>query len=80
MATACCLTEIVSGNMTAGELAKRFDTGNLSVSVKGIIDAKAVLDSVTADEVKTPSDKHLLVHAKAVREFMKRLALKSLSW
>ena len=33
-----------------------------------------------ADVVKTPYDKHLVVHALAVREFLRFRAIKSLYW
>ena len=33
-------------------------------------DAKAVFDSITADQIKPPDDKNLLLHARAMREFL----------
>ena len=44
------------------------------------IDARAVFDNIIADLVKTPYDKHLLVHALAVREFLRMRAVQSLYW
>ena len=46
----------------------------------GGIDAKAVLDSVTAEHVKAPADSHLLLHALAVREFLDSKRLRRLYW
>ena len=45
----------------------------------GGIDAKVVFDSVTAEHVKTPADRHLL-HALAVREFLDAKRLRRLYW
>ena len=33
------------------------------------VDAKAVFDSITAHHINTSDDKHLVVHARAMREF-----------
>ena len=36
------------------------------------IDARAVWDSIAAEVLKTPNDKALLLHAKALREYVGR--------
>ena len=63
------LVEIEVGPTPAAELAKIVDTGLHNIGVEGIVDAKADFDSVTADVVKTPDDKHMLLHAFKLREW-----------
>ena len=44
------------------------------------VDAKSVFDSVAAETVRTPADRHLLLHALAVREFLDDGRLRRLYW
>ena len=44
------------------------------------VDAKAVYDSVTARHLKTPDDKHLILHARAMREFLESGHVDRLYW
>ena len=44
------------------------------------VDAKAVYDSITAVHLKTPDDNHLLLHARAMREFLEAGHVDRLYW
>jgi hypothetical protein len=74
------LTELRSGALTALDLVKRLGAGDWAIPMSACIDAKAVFDNIVADVVKTPYDKHLLVHALAVREFLRSRSVHSLYW
>ena len=74
------LVELEVGPTPAAALAEIVDTGIHNIGVEGIVDAKAVFDSVTADVVKTPDDRHMLLHALKLREWLDRGALKALWW
>ena len=74
------LTELMWGPQPALALVELFRTGSLAVSVEGCLDARSVYDSVTAEAVRTPADRHLLVHALAVREYLENGALTTLTW
>ena len=72
--------ELEAGPTPAAALAEIVDTGIHDIGVEGIVDAKAVVDSVTADVVKTPDDEHMLLHALKLRECLDRDALRTLWW
>ena len=74
------LTELSIGPQSARELTKLLEDGVAAVPMTACIDARAVFDNIVADVVKTPYDKHLVVHALAVREFLRLRAIKSLYW
>ena len=40
-----------------------------AMPVESVVDAESVFDSVTADPVKNPDDKHMLPHALKFREW-----------
>ena len=44
------------------------------------VDAKAVFDSITACHLKTPDDKRLILHARAMREFLEYGNVDRLYW
>ena len=44
------------------------------------IDARPVFDAITASHLKTPDDKHLLLHARAMREFLEMGPVDRLYW
>ena len=44
------------------------------------VDAKAVYDSITTRHLKTPDDKHLILHARAMREFLDNGHVDRLYW
>ena len=44
------------------------------------VDARSVYDSLTADVVRTPNDKQLLLHAKAMRELFADGQIDRLFW
>ena len=74
------LVELEVGPKPPGQLAEIVDTGLHMISVEGIVDARAVYDAVTADVVKTPDDKHMLLHALKLREWLDRGAVRALWW
>ena len=75
------LVELEVGPTAPAKLAEIIDSGlHNMISVEGIVDAKAVFDSVTADVVKTPDDKHMLLHALKLREWLDRGALRAVWW
>ena len=74
------LVELEIGPTSPSRLAEIVDTGQHMISVEGVVDAKAVYDAVTADVVKTPDDKHLLFHARAMREFLEAGHVDRLCW
>ena len=75
------LVELEIGPMNPGKLAECMDTGGQNyIPVEGVVDARAVFDSITADVVKTPDDKHMLLHALKIREWLDRGALRAVWW
>ena len=73
-------TEILEGISSAAVLAERQDSGKMSLRLDCVIDARAVLDSVTADEIRTPNDKIMLIHALRLRELLDSKQLDQLIW
>ena len=62
------LNELHSGANTAQQLlAQRPEQ---SILMDAGVDARGVFDALTADVMKTPNDKALLLHAKAMRELL----------
>ena len=45
-----------------------------------VLDARGVFDSVTADPIKPPSDRHLQLHAQALREYLDDGSVDRLYW
>ena len=62
------LDELHLGTRTAKQLLEH--RGQAGIPLDASVDAKSVFDSLTADTVKTPNDKQLLLHAKAMRELL----------
>ena len=75
-----CLTEINVGAMTAQQLLQHISNQKEMIPTFAFVDAKAVFDSLTAEVVKTPHDKHLLLHALAMREFLESTRLTGIYW
>ena len=71
-----CFQEIICGAQSPASLvdAKR----HLPMDVGG--DAKAVFDSVTYTPIRTPDDKVLLLHARAMREYVETGHVDRLYW
>ena len=59
------LTEIQRPGLTAGQLARIQDQGELHAPMDGFLDAKAVLDAITADPVKQPTEKNQFSYLRA---------------
>ena len=68
-------SELCLGPLKAEELARRTDSGDMPVDLEVATDNRGMLNGVTATEVKTPSEPHLLYIMKALRD---RLASKSI--
>lgn len=71
-----CLHEIVRGAIPAIKLLDEPRPIPMDLGV----DAKAVFDSVTARHLKTRDDKHLILHARALREFLESGHVDRLYW
>ena len=52
----------------------------LSIPLDAGVDARSVFDSVTAQTVKTPADKQLMLHARALRELLEYGTVDILYW
>ena len=74
------LIELDVGHQCPRKLAEVIDMGQHDIPVEGVVDARAVYDSVTADVVKTPDDRHMLLHALKLREWLDRGALRAAWW
>ena len=74
------LVELEVRPTSPSQLADIIDTGQHMISVEAVVDARAVYDAVTADVVKTPDDKHMLLHALKLREWLDRGAVRALWW
>ena len=74
------LVELHLGPTPPAQLAEIIESGRCDISVEGVVDAKAVFDAVTADAVKTPDDRHMLLHALKFREWLDRGAIRALWW
>ena len=73
-------TETLNGTCSSRELATLQDKGGYALTMNLFIDAMSVFSSVTASTIKTPCDKMLLHHARAVREFLDAGVLDWLFW
>lgn len=71
-----CLAEILNGARSAQSLID----SDRAIPMDAWIDAKAVFDSITADHINTPDDKHLVLHARAMREFLEAGRVDRLCW
>ena len=73
-----CWEEVINGAQTAAQLLKKNQC--LSIPLDAGVDARSVFDSVTAQTVKTPSDKQLMLHARAFRELLEDGTVDVLYW
>lgn len=64
------LTEILTGTKTASELANIQEHGKHAIKADLVLDAKSVYDSVCSSEVKSTSDKLMLIHALKLKELL----------
>ena len=72
------LDELHLGTRTAKQLLDQ--QGQAGIPLDAGVDAKSVFDSLTADVDKTPNDKQLLLHAKAMRELLEDGQIDRLFW
>ena len=75
-----CFNEIMHGSQTALTLSRWQSAGKFAIPLELMIDARSVFDSVCAEIIKTPADRALLIHAKALREYLESKQLKGLRW
>ena len=80
MIISSAFNEVMFGVQSASTLAGWQDEGKFAIPQDLFIDARAVFDSVTANPVKTPADKMLLLHAKALNSMLLNHQLRSLNW
>ena len=74
-----CLHELVRGTQPSRQLTQ-LKSPDMAIPMDVGGDARAVYDSVTAVQLKTPDDKHLLLHARAMREFLESGPVDRLYW
>lgn len=74
------LTEVLSGVQSAAKLSEVLEGGRNLIPLDCIIDARSVLDSVSQNEVKTPNDRVMLIHALKLREHLTRNQISRLIW
>ena len=61
-------SELILGPVSAAEMARRTDSGDLPVDLEMATDNRGMFNGVTSTEVKTPSKPHLLYIMKALRD------------
>ena len=72
--------ELILGPCKAGKLAELTDSGQLPVALEVATDNRGMFSGVTATEVKTPSEPHLLYVMKALRDRLHSKAIDALWW
>ena len=76
-----CFEEVVNGAMSPADLLNRRERGLYSIPMDAETDARSVFQSITAPEgARTPDDKHLHLHALAMRLFLKDGMVDQLHW
>ena len=60
-----CLHEVISGAKTATQLLNK---QQFAIPLDAGVDARSVFDSATAQQIRTPADKQLMLHVRALRE------------
>ena len=73
-------SELVLGPCSAADLAARTDSGNLPVDLEIATDNRGMFSGVTAVEVKTPSEPHLLYVMKSLRDRLDSRSIGALWW
>lgn len=74
------LTEVLSGVQSAKHLSEVLEQGQCLIPLDCVIDARAVLDSVSQSEVRTPHGKIMYIHALKLREHLDRHQISKLIW
>jgi hypothetical protein len=72
------IDELHLGTRSAKQLLEQ--QARAGIPLDAGVDAKSVYDSLTADVVRTPNDKQLLLHAKAMRELLEDGQIDRLFW
>ena len=77
---ATAIDEVQSGATTARQLLDRHSECQRSIQHDAAVDAKAVFDGITAEQLKTPAEKQLFHHALAMREYLESGHVDRLWW
>ena len=72
-----CLHEVISGAKTATQLLNK---QQFAIPLDAGVDARSVFDSATAQQVRTPADKQLMLHVRALREQLEDGLIDVLYW
>ena len=72
--------EMCLGPLRAEELARRTDSGDMPVELEVVTDNRGMFNGVTAVEVKTPSEPHLLYIMKALRDRLDSGSIDAMWW
>ena len=74
------MSEILLGNMSAGNLAALHESGKLALNLDLVIDAAAVFENLITEETKTPTDPSMLIHALKLKELLREKLISRLLW
>ena len=78
---ASALYEIAHGSQTTETLRLIREGGLVSpVAITVVVDAESVYSAITAQQVKAPAERSLLIHLQWVRELLDRRVLHTLAW
>jgi hypothetical protein len=72
--------ELTMGPMTAAEMARRTDIGDLGVELAIGTDNRGLFNGATATEIKIPAEPHLLYLLKALRDRLDCHSIDDLWW
>ena len=73
------ITETLCGNLSADELAGRFDRGQLGLELELVIDAKSVLEALRPEQLRV-SDKVTVIHLLKLAEHLELGHVRRLTW
>ena len=73
------ITEALHGNMTASQLAERYDKGALHMEIELVIDAKSVLEALRPEQLRV-SDKVTTIHLLRLAEHLQTGQISRLTW
>ena len=69
--------EVISGAQTATQLLNKQP---YAIPLDAGVDARSVFDSATAQVIRTPADKQLMLHVRALREQLEEGLIDVLYW
>ena len=74
------ICECMQPGISIRELARKEETGGLSMPLDAVIDAKSVFDSLKASETRAPNESSLFMILLQVKELLRSFALSRLFW